>query len=107
LRVSRFRDVATTASATLTLDADASANYDLGWALGRARSPRDALDHHSAALGLYRAADDRGNEAATLNNIGLVYDALGNRQAALEHYHQALPITRDVGDRQAGAALAE
>ncbi|MGV9978065.1 tetratricopeptide repeat protein, partial [Micromonospora wenchangensis] len=43
-------------------------------------------------------------EAATLNNIGSVYDNLGDRQRALDHYHQALPIAREVGNRAGEAA---
>ncbi|MEU8377467.1 tetratricopeptide repeat protein, partial [Micromonospora sp. NPDC048894] len=43
-------------------------------------------------------AGNRGNEAATLNNIGHVYDGLGDRQRALDHYHQALPIRQEIGD---------
>ncbi|MEU7756549.1 tetratricopeptide repeat protein, partial [Micromonospora sp. NPDC049171] len=44
-------------------------------------------------------------EATTLNNIGHVYDGLGDRQQALDHYHQALPMTQEVGNR-AGEATA-
>ena len=40
-----------------------------------------------------------GGEATTLNNIGGVYSALGEKQRALEHYEQALPLRRQVGDR--------
>jgi CHAT domain-containing protein/uncharacterized protein HemY len=42
---------------------------------------------------------DRGGEATTLNNIGRVYSALGEKQKALDFYNQALPIRRAVGDR--------
>jgi hypothetical protein len=41
---------------------------------------------------------DRGGEATTLNNIGGVYDDLGEKQKALVFYNQALPISRAVGD---------
>ena len=51
-----------------------------------------ALAAYDQALRLYRAAGDRGNEAATLNNIGEVYRGLGEPQRALEYYGQALPI---------------
>jgi tetratricopeptide (TPR) repeat protein len=37
--------------------------------------------------------------AATLTNIGAVYNAVGEPQQALEYYQQALPIFREVGDR--------
>ncbi len=49
---------------------------------------------------------DRRGEATTLNNIGLVYDALGEKQKALDFYNQALPILRAVGDRR-GEALVK
>ena len=37
----------------------------------------------------------------TLNNIGAVYDDLGEKQKALDYYNQALPLRRAVGDREA------
>ena len=66
--------------------------------------PAAALAAYDQALRLYRAAGDRGNEAATLSNIGAVYGGLGERQRALEYFGQALPILREVGDR-AGEAI--
>ncbi len=42
---------------------------------------------------------DRGGEATTLNNIGVVYDDLGDKRKALDFYEQALPLQRQVGDR--------
>ena len=51
-----------------------------------------------------REVGDRAGEAATLNNIGLVYHGLGEPQRALEYFGQALPITREVGDRAGEAA---
>ncbi len=46
---------------------------------------------------------NRGGEAGTLNNIGLVYDDLGEKQKALSFYNQALPLVRAVGDRRGEA----
>ncbi|HBB34082.1 MAG TPA: hypothetical protein DC064_20355, partial [Cyanobacteria bacterium UBA9273] len=43
-------------------------------------------------------------EALTLNNIGVVYNNLGNKQQALDYYNQALPLSRAVGDKT-GEAL--
>ena len=43
--------------------------------------------------------ENRRNEANTLNNIGLVYDDLGEKQKALKYLKQALPILRAVGDK--------
>ncbi|TAF02369.1 MAG: CHAT domain-containing protein, partial [Nostocales cyanobacterium] len=54
---------------------------------------------YNQALPLYRAVGNRGGEATTLNNIGSVYDSLGEKQKALEFYNQALPLRRAVGDR--------
>jgi CHAT domain-containing protein len=42
---------------------------------------------------------DRAGEATTLNNIGHVYDALGEKQKALDYWQQALPLSQAVGDR--------
>ena len=39
----------------------------------------------------------------TLNNIGLVYNSLGDKQKALDFYSQALPLHRAVGDRNGEA----
>ena len=43
--------------------------------------------------------EERAGEALILNNIGFVYNALGERQQALEYYNQALPLNRAVEDR--------
>ena len=50
-------------------------------------------------LALAKEIDDPRRYALALNNIGLVYDNLGERRRALEYYEQALPIMREVGDR--------
>jgi Leucine-rich repeat (LRR) protein/CHAT domain-containing protein len=42
---------------------------------------------------------DRTAEATTLNNIGLAYNDLGEKQKAKEYFNQALPLFRAVGDR--------
>src|SRR5262252_3229464 len=74
---SRFADVARLAELTLTLGADAGALYDLGWARYATGDWAAALAAFDQALRLYRAAGDRGNEAATLSNIGAVYRSQG------------------------------
>ena len=66
---------------------------------GSAESLRQAIQKWQEARLLYRAVGDRGGEATTLNNIGRVYYALGEKQKALDFYNQALPILRAVGDR--------
>ena len=42
---------------------------------------------------------ERVGEATTLNNLGSVYDSLGEKQEALRYYEEALPLRRQVGDR--------
>ena len=96
---SRFADVVRLAELTLSLGPDAGAFYDLGWARRATGSSTAALVAYDDALRLYRAGGDGGNEAATLSNIGGVYAGLGDRRRALEYHGQALPITREVGDR--------
>jgi tetratricopeptide (TPR) repeat protein len=49
-------------------------------------------------------ADVQSWLAVILNNIGLVYDALGDKQKALACYEEALPIRRAVGDKSGEAA---
>jgi CHAT domain-containing protein/Tfp pilus assembly protein PilF len=63
-----------------------------------------ALEYYSQSLTLRRAVGDRGREADTLNNIGLVYSELGEQQKALEYYNQSLPLSRAVSDRRGEAA---
>ena len=46
-----------------------------------------------------REVGDRGGEGTPLNNLGSVYDTLGNKQEALRYYGEALSIMREVGDR--------
>ncbi|WP_256095905.1 tetratricopeptide repeat protein, partial [Micromonospora carbonacea] len=91
LRTSRFAAVEAMATATLTLGPIASALYQRGWAWSSTGRPWLALEDFQQALAIYQQAGDRGNEAATLNNIGYVHDRLGDRQRALDHYHRALP----------------
>jgi tetratricopeptide (TPR) repeat protein len=66
---------------------------------GSAESLRQAIQKWQEARLLYRAVGDRGGEATTLHNIGLVYSDLGEKQKALDYYNQALPILRAVGNR--------
>ena len=80
-----------------TLDRAAATRQRLG-------RPDQAIPLFERALALRREVGDRDGEAATLNNIGLVYDGLGDRQQALTFYNQALPLQREVGNR-AGEAV--
>ncbi|WP_231954766.1 tetratricopeptide repeat protein [Actinoplanes derwentensis] len=90
--------------ATLTLAPHAHALYQRGWAYRATGRPGLALDDYEQALTLYRQAGDRGDEAATLTNIGGLYVGLGDYRQALTYYEQALPVRREVGDRVGEAA---
>ncbi|MFM6077998.1 MAG: CHAT domain-containing protein [Dolichospermum sp.] len=70
---------------------------------GTADSLRQAIKKWEEALPLYRVVNDQKQEATTLNNIGLVYNDLGEKQKALDYVNQALPILRAVGDRRGEA----
>lgn len=70
---------------------------------GSPASVRNAARKYEEALLAFRALRNRGREAATLNNLGLTYSALGDRQRALELCLQALPLRRAVADRQGEA----
>jgi tetratricopeptide (TPR) repeat protein len=50
--------------------------------------PRQALANYERALNLYRQTNHRGGEAATLHNLGAVYNGLGDRQQAFTHYQR-------------------
>ncbi|HLO00968.1 MAG TPA: tetratricopeptide repeat protein [Pyrinomonadaceae bacterium] len=72
---------------------------------GSAYSLWKAVDRYREALQIYRNAHDRSSEAATLNNIGLVYDSLGQRQKALDSFDQALLVLRNIADRSGEAVV--
>lgn len=63
------------------------------------------MDYLNQALPILREVGDRSVEAATLNNIGLVYWKIGKLQQGLDFYNQALPIRREVGDRLSQASM--
>ncbi len=48
---------------------------------------------------MFRQVGDKGGEATTLNNIGGVYNDLGEKHKALAYFDQALPLLRQVGDK--------
>src|SRR5262245_46939936 len=69
-----------------------------------AQSFTKAIEKYQEALQIFRDIGDHREEAATLNNIGAVYDLLGEKPKALDYYNQALPIRRAADDRQGEAA---
>jgi CHAT domain-containing protein/Flp pilus assembly protein TadD len=71
---------------------------------GSADSSKTAIQKYLASLPLWRTAGDRYEEALTLDSVGLVYSALGEKQKALDYLNQALPLRRAVGDRAGEAS---
>ncbi|MDQ3649800.1 MAG: CHAT domain-containing tetratricopeptide repeat protein, partial [Acidobacteriota bacterium] len=62
-----------------------------------------ALDYYNRALTILRTLGDRSSEAATLNNIGLLHDSLGEKRKALDSYNLALPMLQATGDERVRA----
>ncbi|MFH7029765.1 MAG: CHAT domain-containing protein [Heteroscytonema crispum UTEX LB 1556] len=60
---------------------------------------KEALATFEQVLDIFRKNGQRQDEAATLKNIGQVYDKLGDYAKAMDYYQQALAITKDAGDK--------
>jgi CHAT domain-containing protein/tetratricopeptide (TPR) repeat protein len=73
-------------------------------AQGTVESLRLAVKKYEEAILLCRAIGNRQGEAASHNNIGMVYNSLGEKQKALDLYTLALPLWRAAGDRDGEAA---
>ncbi|HEX5732842.1 MAG TPA: CHAT domain-containing tetratricopeptide repeat protein [Blastocatellia bacterium] len=65
---------------------------------GTAESLRKGIEKFQQALLLWRAVEDRLEEASTLNQIGHYYSVLGDTQLALQYHNQALPLRRAMRD---------
>ncbi|MCW6037246.1 CHAT domain-containing protein [Spirulina subsalsa FACHB-351] len=57
-----------------------------------------AITRYQTVLNLQREADDKIGQAYTLNNLGVVYANASQYALALDHYHQALKIVRDLAN---------
>jgi CHAT domain-containing protein/Tfp pilus assembly protein PilF len=66
---------------------------------GTAESKKQAIVAWEKALQLYQQAGNLQRQAVILNNIGAVYNGLGENQKALDYYNQSLPLRRQVGDK--------
>ncbi|GGA17515.1 tetratricopeptide repeat protein [Okeania sp. KiyG1] len=71
---------------------------------GTAESLKGALTKWEEALLLFRKTGNLSREAYTLNNIGAVYNSLGEKQIALNYYQQALLLSQQAGN-QGGEAI--
>ncbi len=66
---------------------------------GTSQSLRDAVKKYEATLPFYHLNGDKLSEAIALNNIGVSYRDLGERQKALDYYALALPIAAALGSK--------
>jgi CHAT domain-containing protein/Tfp pilus assembly protein PilF len=62
--------------------------------------PEKAFEFLNRSLRLWRSANNRQEEAATLGYIGTQYAFIGEYQTSLDHVNQALLIFREIGDRK-------
>jgi CHAT domain-containing protein/tetratricopeptide (TPR) repeat protein len=71
---------------------------------GSANSLKAALVKYNEALPLYRALEDRSDEALTLTKIGMIFNSLSNLQKALDYHKEALTLYSQLKDTD-GEAL--
>jgi len=65
-----------------------------------------SIESYAEALVIYRAIGMQRHEARALNNMGIVFAALGEYEEALAHYKSALKLDQALGERS-GANPAE
>ncbi|MCC5637874.1 CHAT domain-containing protein [Nostoc sp. CHAB 5844] len=70
---------------------------------GTAESFKQAIEKFEAALKLWQKISDAREQARTLNNLGFVHSALGDKQQALLYHNQSLPLFRQVGHKEGEA----
>lgn len=67
---------------------------------------REQIRWREIALAVARRLQHREAEGATLGNLGIAYDLLGETRRAIEFYEQDLAITHEIGDSKGeGRAL--
>ena len=64
-----------------------------------------SLEYAAQARTLYRAIENKRGEGTVLNNIGLVYEKLGEAGKALDYYQQSLALWRALGNRREEADI--
>lgn len=74
----------------------AQAHHTSGIALTRVGRFAEAIDHHRAAMAIYRDLGDRVGEVKSFNSAGVAYWEDGQFTAAIDTFERALEI--DVGD---------
>jgi DNA-binding CsgD family transcriptional regulator len=62
--------------------------------------PAQAAAYHREALALFVSLDDRGGVAETLDHLGMASFLAGDLLGAQEYYERAIPLLRDLDQRQ-------
>lgn len=62
--------------------------------------PDEALNQYERALTLFRAANNKKDEATVFDNIGMVFAAIGDTSTAVDHFHEALKIRQNELDHR-------
>jgi signal transduction histidine kinase len=87
-----------------------AAYKNLATAATLAQRYAEALEANAALLSLYEAQKDVENQTYTLNNMGFVYQKMGEDAKALEHFNKAFSLnkrlfTQNIGNRANASAL--
>lgn len=85
----------------------ARAAYGVGIALARMGKADDACEYYGQALSLWSDAQDHGNVALTLNNIGYIRSFQGDFEQARSLFEEGLDRARRGGNRFAEACLQD
>ncbi len=99
----RFREVDALTRRSLEVQDGPGVLLYAGWSRSVLGLPLKAINMYSRRLVHMRTSGERAGEAATLSNIGVVYNGLGQSEIALEYFNQALLILRDLDDHAAEA----
>lgn len=83
---------------------------NLATAATLAQKYQEALDANTSLLSLYEEQKDVENQTYTLNNIGFVYQKMGNDTKALEYFNKAFSLNKqlfaqNIGNRANASAL--
>ena len=72
---------------------------------GTLRADQSSLECYRQTLFYSQAEMTKDWEAATVNNMGLIYDGLGNKQKAIKYYEGSLALFRESGKIRGVATL--
>jgi len=70
---------------------------------GTGQSKRSAIGKYTEALTFLRLTGDREREATVLNNVGMLYQTLGELKDAMDFFNQSLVLRKQIGDRRGEA----